>query len=284
MKTIDLHAHTTASDGSCTPTQLVELAARKGLAAVAVTDHDTTAGLAEALAAGERLGVRVVPGLETSTHVEDQDAHIVSLFIDPDHPAIREMIAWMAQSRQERNRQMVARLQEAGLPVTWEELLAFTGGDPAKVGRAHVGRLLMAKGLARTMGEAFQNYLMRGRCGYVSRQTPSPAQCIQATHRAGGLAFVAHIHQICRRDPQRSLYLCRKTLADGPDGLETLYSEYDDFWRGQAEALVQEYGLLRSGGSDFHGTVKPGLELGTGYGDLAVPLAYLEAMDAARGR
>ena len=279
MKTIDLHTHTTASDGSLTPTQLVELAAAKGLWAVAVTDHDTTAGLKEAMEAGERLGIRVVPGIETTCRMEDQDVHIVSLFIHPDHPALQEMARWMTESRRRRNEQLMDRLMAMGLPISWEDLKGVTS---AQLGRAHMGRVLVDRGCAKDLTEAIGRYMSRGTPGYVPRETPAVDWCIQVTHQAGGLAFVAHINQICRKDPQRSLYLCRKALELGPDGLETRYCEYDDFWREKAEAFAREFGLLRSGGSDFHGRFKPGLELGTGYGDLQVPLEYLEAMDRFR--
>lgn len=279
MKTIDLHAHTTASDGSFTPAQLVELAVRKGLAAVAVTDHDTTAGLAQALEAGKRLGIRVVPGIETTCALEDQDIHIVSLFIQPDHPAIQEMARWMSESRRRRNEALVDRLMEMGLPISWEDLKDVT---PAQLGRAHMGRILVDRGCARDLSDAIGRYMARGTPGYIPRETPPVDWCIRVTHEAGGLAFVAHINQICRKDPQRSLYLCRKALELGPDGLETRYCEYDDFWQEKAEGFAREFGLLRSGGSDFHGRFKPGLELGTGYGSLAVPLSYLEEMDRFR--
>ena len=279
MKTIDLHTHTTASDGSLTPTQLVELAAAKGLWAVAVTDHDTTAGLAEAMEAGDRLGIRVVPGIETTCALEDQDVHIVSLFIDPDHPAIQEMARWMSESRRVRNEKLMDRLMAMGLPISWEDLREVT---PSQLGRAHMGRVLVDRGCAKNLADAIGRYMARGTAGYIPRETPPVDWCIQVTHQAGGLAFVAHINQICRKDPQRSLDLCRKALELGPDGLETRYCEYDGFWREQAEGFAREFDLLRSGGSDFHGRFKPGLELGTGYGDLEVPLDYLEEMDRFR--
>lgn len=273
---VDLHAHTHCSDGSLSPEELVRLAKQKGLAAVAVTDHDTTAGLAAALSEGARQGIQVIPGIEFSTSWEDHEVHMIGLFLRPDCPSLEASLEQMRRDREARNIRSVEKLAEAGVAVSLEDLKAF--GEGAVLTRGHIGELLVERGYAPDVKTAIRQYLSRGTVGYVKRKTPPPAEAIRRIHEAGGLVFVAHPHQICRRDAQESLRLCREILAQGADGLETRYCEFDDWWRQQTEAIARELGCLRSGGSDFHGAMKKGLELGSGYGDLEVPYAFLERM------
>ena len=275
MKQVDLHSHTTASDGSLTPVQLVDRAKEIGLAALAVTDHDTVAGLDEAIRRGNEAGVEVIPGIELATVEEDCDVHLVGLFIDYKAPALLELLKGMSQSRAERNLAMVDKLQEAGLNIRREDLDRFRGST---IARGHIAAILIERGYAANTKEALLKYMSPGTMGYVRRQTPSPEACIQAVHQIGGLIFVAHINQIDRRDWDRAQRVCRRMLEAGADGLETLYCEYDDVWRQRAEALRAEVHALASGGSDFHGDIKPGLALGSGYGDLFVPYDFVEAM------
>ncbi len=278
-KRIDLHAHTTASDGTLSPTALVELAAAQGLAALAVTDHDTVDGLEEALSAGERLGVEVVPGIELNSLYGELQVHVVGLYIRPQSRPLGEFLRQRAACRHRRNREMIRRLAAAGVGISWGEVEALAAGT---VTRGHIAHLLVAKGLAPDLGGAIAAWLAKGRPGYVRMEGATPAECIQAIHGAGGLAFVAHPNQILRRDPDSSAAICRRVLLAGADGLETRYCQFDDGWRARAEALARELGVLRSGGSDFHGALRPGLDLGVGYGGLEVPYSYLEAIKAAR--
>lgn len=281
MDCIDLHAHSTASDGSFSPTQLARHAKDLGLRAVALTDHDTAGGLEEFLTEAGRLGLEAVPGMETTMVVEDCDVHLICLYFDPGHPAIRDELLGLAASRREHNEAMVERLAEAGLDVSMEELRRY--GNRA-VSRGHIARLLIQKGHAANPKEAIVKYLSKGAVGYVRRRTPQPGPFMEAVHRAGGLCFVAHLHQIDPSNLGRCLSICRSLLEAGADGLETLYCEYDEHWRTVTEALAREYGALRSGGSDFHGSLKPGLELGVGYGNLAVPYSFLAAIKSRLGR
>ena len=279
MKWVDLHAHTSFSDGSLTPEQLVELGVEKGLSALAVTDHDTVDGVERALNRGKQLGLEVVPGLEFSTRIEGRDLHLVGLLVDHRHPALTDACRRMQQLRRQRNEQMICQLEQAGLPVS---LRQFENFPRTSLTRAHIAYVLMEAGYGRDIKEIFRSYMSRGTPGYVDRKVLPPEECIAAIHQAGGLAFVAHLHQINRRDPEECVRLCRRALELGADGLETRYCEFDSFWRQTAEEIARTTGCLRSGGSDFHGRFKPGLELMTGYGDLRVPYGFLSRMKKRR--
>lgn len=282
MKIVDLHAHTTASDGSYTPTELVRYAKKKGLSAIAITDHDTVAGVEEASIEGRKLGIRVIPGAELSTRMDDCDVHMTSLFINCKNKQLIKRLDDMAASRQERNYKMVDKLHEAGFQIDRRDLDAL--GEGKILARGHIAQILIARGYATELKEALRKYLSKGTPGYVQKEVLSPEECIQLVHDAGGLIFVAHLHQIDPQDPEHCRDVARRLIRMGADGLETQYCEFDDEWRQATEQIAQECGCLRSGGSDFHGTTKKGLDLACGYGDLQVPYTFLEAMDAELAR
>ena len=282
MKIVDLHAHTTASDGSYTPTELVRYAKKKGLSAIAITDHDTVAGVEEASIEGRKLGIRVIPGAELSTRMDDCDVHMTSLFINCKNKQLIKRLDDMAASRQERNYKMVDKLHEAGFQIDRRDLDAL--GEGKILARGHIAQILIARGYATELKEALRKYLSKGTPGYVQKEVLSPEECIQLVHDAGGLIFVAHLHQIDPQDPEHCKDVARRLIRMGADGLETQYCEFDDEWRQATEQIAQECGCLRSGGSDFHGAMKKGLDLACGYGDLQVPYTFLEAMDAELAR
>lgn len=282
MKIVDLHAHTTASDGSYTPTELVRYAKKKGLSAIAITDHDTIAGVEEASIEGRKLGIRVIPGAELSTRMDDCDVHMTSLFINCKNEQLIKRLDDMAASRQERNYKMVDKLHEAGFQIDRRDLDAL--GEGKILARGHIAQILIARGYATELKEALRKYLSKGTPGYVQKEVLSPEECIQLVHDAGGLIFVAHLHQIDPQDPEHCKDVARRLIRMGADGLETQYCEFDDEWRQATEQIAQECGCLRSGGSDFHGAMKKGLDLACGYGDLQVPYTFLEAMDAELAR
>ena len=282
MKIVDLHAHTTASDGSYTPTELVRYAKEKGLSAIAITDHDTIAGVEEASIEGRKLGIRVIPGAELSTRMDDCDVHMTSLFINCKNKQLIKRLDDMAASRQDRNYKMVDKLHEAGFQIDRSDLDAL--GEGKILARGHIAQILIARGYATELKEALRKYLSKGTPGYVQKEVLSPEECIQLVHDAGGLIFVAHLHQIDPQDPEHCKDVARRLIRMGADGLETQYCEFDDEWRQATEQIAQECGCLRSGGSDFHGAMKKGLDLACGYGDLQVPYTFLEAMDAELAR
>jgi len=273
---VDLHAHTNRSDGTLTPVELVRLAKEKGLAAVAVTDHDTTAGVEEALAEGERIGIRVIPGIEMSTSLDGCDVHLIGLFVDIHNAALQDRLHEVLEDRNERNKHSVRHLQEKGFLVSQRDLDAY-GADKILT-RGNIAEILVKKGYAEDIKDAMEKYMCRGKVGYARRRVPDPSECIRLLHNAGARVFVAHLHQIDLKDPEHSMDICRRILAMGADGLETEYCEFDEVWKVRAKEIAGEYDCLESGGSDFHGSLKKGLELGTGYGDLFVPAAFLERM------
>ncbi len=277
MKIIDLHAHTTASDGSYTPAELVRYAKEKGLLAVAVTDHDTVSGVAEAVREGGKLGVRVIPGVELSTRLDECDVHMTALFIDYENRELADRLGEMAVCRSERNFRMVDKLKEAGFRIDRSDLEKL--GDGKLLARGHIAQILIARGYAGNLREALDRYLSKGTPGYVQKEVLLPDECMELVHRAGGLIFVAHMHQIDPGNPEHCIDICRRLIEMGADGLETRYCEFDDWWRKAADDIADQYGCLRSGGSDFHGAMKKGLDLASGYGDLAVPYDFLESME-----
>lgn len=271
----DLHSHTTASDGAYTPSELVRYAKQKDLAVLAITDHDTVDGLAEAEDCAAHVGQALVPGVELTTKLEGQEIHIVGLFIHWQDPDFQRRIRAMAATRDQRNYDMVQKLSKNKINICMEDLDRFRG---RVITKAHIGTVLMERGYGSDVKSVVEKYLLKGCVGYVERKTPAPDDCIDTIHRAGGLAFVAHTNQIDRYDRDRSVRLCKQVLDMGADGLETLYCEFDDDWRARTEAIARQYGCLRSGGSDFHGKYKKGLDLMTGYGDLAVPEEFVLRM------
>ncbi|MDO4474537.1 MAG: PHP domain-containing protein [Eubacteriales bacterium] len=274
---VDLHAHTVASDGSCTPTELVRYAKEKGLAALAVTDHDTVAGLNEAKEAGERFGVKIIPGVELGTRVDGCDVHLVALFIDDKNEELLSSLDEMSECRKVRNLKMIDKLKAAGFQIDRSDLLKFRKDQ--NVARGLIAQLLVDRGYGDTTKEVTTKYLGKDTVGYVEKEVFSPEECIRLVHGAGGLVFVAHLHQIDPKDPDHCEEICRRLIELGADGLETLYCEFDDHWRAVTEKIATDYGCLRSGGSDFHGRIKKGLDLAIGYGDLKVPYSFVEAME-----
>lgn len=270
----DLHSHTTASDGTFSPSQLIRLAGEIGLSSLAVTDHDTLNGLPEAIQTGREIGIPVIPGVEISTMAEGRNVHLVGLFIDPADSFLQNVLQEMRQRRKERNQAMLEKLRLAGLPVSPEDFPP----DLPMLTKTHIGALLTEKGMAASPMEAIRNYLLPGGVGFVPKSHLSPQTCAEAIRHAGGAVIVAHINQISS-DPAEALRIARGLLQSGAaDGIETLYCQYNDFWREQTALLTKETGCLSSGGSDFHGAMKPGLHLGTGYGDLFVPQLYADSI------
>lgn len=275
MKRIDLHVHTTASDGTESPAAVVRQAAALGLAAIAVTDHDTCAGYREAAEEGARLGVEVVPGIEISTKYGGA-VHILGYYIDVDSPALQEVLDWIVRDRDERNEKMCALMRADGIDVDYGSMRARFG---EVIGRPHFAELLIERGLARDMHEAFDLYVEKGRKYYQGRSFLPIERSVELIREAGGIPVLAHPFQY-KRDDAGLRELIEHCMQSGLQGMECRYSGYDAAMSGYLEALAAEYGLLRTGGSDFHGANKTEIRLGDGKGGLEVPYAYLEALRA----
>lgn len=282
MEYIDLHTHTTASDGSLSPAELIKQADQAGLKAVAVTDHDTIAGLAEALAAGQGLDLEVVPGVEISIEVGlDGGAHLVGLWVRPGHQGLLGGLERLQQARRDRNPRMLAKLNELGLPLSMEEVLAQAGGG--QVGRPHFARALVDKGLAASMGEVFSRWLGAGAAAYVPKKRLAPGEGIGLIRAAGGVPVLAH-PGLLALDRLGFESLLRKLKGLGLEGLEAYYSEHDEAVCRNLVSVAARLGLAVSGGSDFHGGSKPQVKLGQGKGNLRVPATLLAALRQRRDR
>lgn len=244
MQKADLHAHTTASDGTFSPRELVALAKKNGLRAVAITDHDTTNGLLEAITAGKELGVEVVPGIELSTTFEGKEVHVLGYYYDPTDEELIALTDRMREDRLNRLDKMIARLQEGGIAITKEEVLAEAQGA---VGRPHIARVLIRKGYVQDLPEAFDRYLGAGKLGYVPRLKVTPEDAVRLIVQAGGSPVVAHPGLVGKD------YLFDTLVPLGLVGLEAHHPDHPLEKRDHYEQLASQHGLLVTGGSDFHG-------------------------------
>ena len=279
MDRIDLHIHTTASDGTFTPEEVVREASRIGLAAVAITDHDTAAGYARAAAEGENCGLEVVPGIEISTKFRSA-VHILGYYIDAQSPALGEVLDWMHRDREERNVKLCAMLRESGVDIDIERMHARFGD---LVGRPHFAEIVIENGMARDMNDAFERLLNKNKPFFIPRQFLPIERSIEIIREAGGTAVLAHPFQY-RLDDAALRELIEHCMESGLEGMECRYSGYDAAQTAYLEALAAEYGLVRTGGSDFHGAIKGEIRLGEGKGGLNVPYAFLEELRSRRAK
>lgn len=275
---IDLHTHSVCSDGTLSPTELILLAKKKGLAAIALTDHDCVDGLAEFIEAGRENGIEPICGIEFGTpweHHHRPEVHIVGLGFDPANAALRERAALLRDSRDIRNAEMCEKLTAIGLAVTIEELWENAGGDVLT--RAHFANVLMNKGYVENRAEAFEKYISPGLPGYVERKMVTPEECIRTIKEAGGVAVLAH-PTLYSLNMEQLEELCEELIGYGLDGIECYYSTYTSEQRRAMERLAEKMHLLPSGGSDFHGSNKPHIGLGRGKGNLEIPYSIWEAL------
>lgn len=277
MDKIDLHVHTTASDGTMCPRDVVSLAAMQGLKAIALTDHDTMAGLQEAGEAGELLGVTIVPGIELSTDYQGREVHVLGYFLDPEAEKLRDYMAWVQTARRARNEKIVEKLQKKGFDITMARL--EEDNPSAVLGRPHIARRLVETGAVDSVKEAFRRYLSRGRSCYLPREYIPFADGVKLILDCGGVAVLAHPLQY-GLDRAALEKLVRDAAAAGVTGMEIYYTGYTQSDMQKLFDLAEKYTLLPTGGSDFHGENKPGVQIGTGDGKLAVP-AYMLMMLAA---
>ncbi len=270
MRGIDLHVHTTASDGTCTPRETVCRASRLGLCGIAITDHDTVSGHAEALSAGMDCGIEVVPGIEVSTRY-GVSVHILGYYIENLIPLLDNLV----NDRDRRNEQVAVLMAADGLPVDYARMKERFG---KAIGRPHFGRILVELGLAESVNDAFNRYLGKGQRYFIPRRIIEIGPAVEAIALSGGVPVLAHPFQYKKDDGElRELISC--CMDHGLRGIECRYSGYDNDQVRYLESLAEEYGLLKTGGSDFHGDNKPNISLGTGMsGELDVPCAWLEPL------
>ena len=265
---VDLHTHSTASDGSDTPRELMRKAAAIGLSVIALTDHDTLAGIPDAMDEVSKIQaegglLRLVTGCEFSVSYDNRDIHMLGLFPDIRYKPLLALTEEAARSRDTRNHEMLSRFQRDGFMITEEDL---TSGHKTEITRAHFAKALADKGYAKSNTDAFARFLTTDSYYYVTREFLDPGRVIRILHEAGGIAVLAHPLQY-HFAPEKLRAMIERFCEYGLDALETRYSAYSRGEEDLLRSLALRYQLKRSGGSDYHGTAKPGLCLGTGYGN-----------------
>ncbi|UPK42168.1 PHP domain-containing protein [Paenibacillus pabuli] len=277
----DLHTHSQASDGMQPPAENVKLAKQRGLSAVALTDHDTVGGVAEAQRAGREHGIDVVAGVEISTRAGGKDIHVLGYYVNTEDEQFLERLRGLREAREERNHLIIAKLQELGLEISWQEVIDGLGRplEPDEsIGRPHMADVLVRKGYAADMRDAFNRYLAEGQPGFVSVPRVAPEDACKWIKDAGGAAVIAH----------PGLYgddeLVRRILVDSrPDGIEVVHSDHGPEEERRYAELAQEFGLIQTGGSDYHG-VRQGVVFHGDLGSKTVTVDVLDKLRAAAGK
>ncbi|MHB8329578.1 MAG: PHP domain-containing protein [Acidimicrobiales bacterium] len=285
---IDLHTHSTISDGSEAPGRIPELAAAAGCSAVALTDHDSLAGLADAGRAAARVGVTLVPGCEVSCRKPvlpggakaHGSVHVLCYFVEEGDGPLQDELRALRADRAVRNRELVSRLGELGIAVDWDEVVAEAGGAEG-VGRPHFARVLVRHGAAHDVNDAFDRWLADDRPGYVPKARLTAADVAGLARASGGVAVLAHPLSLGLELATLESFVA-ELAGRGLGGIEAVYGRYSTLERRQLRRLAERTGLVATGGSDFHGDFKPDLHVGTGQGDLDVPDSALEDLAARR--
>lgn len=276
IKTIDLHIHSNASDGTFTPAEIVRHAVSINLEAIALTDHDTISGLDEFLQTAATENITAIPGVEISSLFSGREIHILGYFIDYHNPALLAFLDHIRAGRNSRNEDIIRRLQSLGYEITLEEVTARAGGE--SIGRPHVASLLIEKGYFKDSQQAFERCLKRGAPAFCPRKLPHPEEAIRIIHQAGGIAVWAH--PVYRNKFARSHVrgMLRKMKPLGLDGVEGFYPGYTPVQHQMLLELAAISDLVVSGGTDFHGGNIPSIAMGSGDGNFSVPAECLAAM------
>ncbi|MCH5583934.1 PHP domain-containing protein [Shimazuella sp. AN120528] len=279
MKRADLHSHTIMSDGTQTPTAVVELAAKLGLEAIAITDHDTAGGYQEALIAGQKLGVEIVPAVEMSTVLDGQAIDILAYFIDPNHPTFQGLLDRQRNMRKERNRLVLEKLEQLGISITIDEVESKqeSNAEQKNVGRVHIGQILVERGLVGDLNEAFDKYLGTDGEAFVRLNNTSPDEAIQAIKEAGGVAVMAHPGLYHRDD------LIPTIVEMGLTGIEVNHPDHTEEDKIRYEAFAEQFNLIPTAGSDYHG-VRNGQMHHANLGTCTTPYSTVERLRAAANK
>lgn len=272
MSYIDLHTHSTASDGSDTPSQLIAKAARLNLKSIALTDHDTLAGLDEGEKAAAAHGINFIRGCEISSRNHLGEFHILGLFAPKNNPALEHFISDAREHRIRRNELMIKKLQDLGIDITLEEITQ-QGSGPG--GKPHMANILIKKGYVLDRGQAFNEFLGREGKAFVPKVSPLPENVVSALANSGATAVLAHpfLHPL---PPGELEKMIKKLSACGLSALEVWHSSHNEGQSRYLKSVAKKFGLGMTGGSDYHGKAKPGIYLGTGYGNLQIPSKILD--------
>jgi len=274
---VDLHVHSNVSDGTFSPREVVERAAAVGLKAVALTDHDTTAGAAEALAAGEAAGIEVISGVEISGEFTDGACHILGYFIDPEAPRLSAMLEGARQARERRNGQILERLNALGFRLTMDDVVR--NQTTGTLTRAHFAAAMLEKAYVKNWDEAFDRYLGRDKPAFVSRKRIEPSEAVGGIRDAGGLAALAHPRQLNRSIAETEEWL-RRFAEAGLEAVEVSSPDHTANFARHYGQMAERLGLLAIGGTDWHGRADSDIRLGVGRGQLAIHYTVVEQMKA----
>ena len=271
MDTIDLHTHSTFSDGTFTPLQLVKYAEEKGLKAFAITDHDTTEGIKEAKSI--ETNVEVISGVEISTRYDKKEIHIVGLYVNENDADLNKQLKYYREKRVTRNFEILEKLNSLGVDITIDDVKESCTGDV--ISRAHIAKALVSKGFVGSYTEAFDRYLGDNKCAYVPRETLNYEESMELITKAGGVPVLAHplLYKMSDTNLENMMVKLRQK---GLKAVEVYYSTHSNSDTQHVMAMANRVGLIYSGGSDFHGATKPKIDMGTGMGKLAVPYEILE--------
>lgn len=279
MKLCDLHTHSCYSDGTWTPAQLVAEAERIGLSAIALCDHNTVSGLPEFLRAAKNTKIHAIPGVELSTQYADVELHVLGLFIPQDqYGAVTALMEKFLRDKEESNRSLVASLGQAGIKLDYDKIRASASGY---VNRAVIAAEMTKLGYTQSIQQAFRQWLSEGKDYYVPPRRLDPMDAIRFLKSIGAVAVLAH--PFLNLDEPALREFLPKAVAAGLDGMETIYSKYTPEQTQSAKAIAAEFGLLESGGSDFHGDNKPDIRIGVGRSDLQIPDAFRQALQSRIG-
>ncbi|MGH1366159.1 MAG: PHP domain-containing protein [Calditrichia bacterium] len=283
---IDLHMHSTYSDGSQTPEQLMQEAKELGLTAIALTDHDTIDGIPEFMELGKKYGIRAIPGVEISVDTKlpnNGHMHILGLLLDPDSEELKTTLNYLMEQRNLRAQKIITKLNDLNVDVTMQELLDEAG--EGAIGRPHVAKIMLRKGIVSSIQEAFDIYLAKGKPAYMDKMKLDENDAFKMIHDAGGLAILAHPHFMHYDSIDEAVERIMALKELGLDGFEVHYSAMPQAYTDRLVALAEEHDFIISGGSDYHGTNKDTIKMGTGNNnDLAVPESILEGLEAFHQR
>ncbi len=280
MGYVDLHIHTTASDGVMSPSEVVRYAKSKGLQAIAITDHDTIDGVSEGLEEGKKIGLEVIPAIEISVQYDHGSMHLLGYFIDIDHPLLNEKLRELQKARAERNPKMIEKLNQLGIPITYEEVLRASGGG--QVGRPHFAQVLVEKRYVGSFQEAFERYLKKGAPAYVDKFRFTSQEAIKFITEANGVAVLGHPNTLGLNGPIELEQLLMNLIREGLKGIEVYYPEHSPSETVQYKSMAERYGLVITGGTDYHGIEKNGVDIGIGRGDMRLSYSMVEALKEAR--
>jgi predicted metal-dependent phosphoesterase TrpH len=278
---IDLHVHSTASDGSLKPLEILALAQKIGLGALALTDHDSIEGTKEILRSGVPESFGFLTGVEISARPPQSFTlsgtfHILGYGIDVDDPTLNSILETQQAARKNRNPKIIQQLNSLGIDLSLDEVIAASG--KAQIGRPHIGSLLLQKGIVQTMDEAFDRYLGRGKPAYVEKPVIPAQTALEVIRSAGGVSILAHPGLIEIKNPKPFDLLIRELILLGLDGIEVFYPNHTDSQTSYFTDIAKKFNLLATGGTDFHGAVSPDIALGAGRGDFCVPFSVYETL------